>query len=75
MANKVSAFVVTLQQDMNAEDADQFAKALGLLRGVVSVDPVHPDFLRDQPTLARTRQRVYEALADAFDPKRSQKGS
>lgn len=75
MANKVSAFVVTLQQDMSAEDAEQFAKAIGLLRGVVSVEPVHPDFFNDQAAIARTRQKVYEALAEAFDPKRLQKSS
>ena len=73
MANKVSSFIVTLQADMNAEDAQGFAKAIGLLRGVVSVEPVHPDFFNDQATIARVRQKVYDALAEAFDPKKTPK--
>jgi hypothetical protein len=64
---------VTLQQDVNAEDAEQFAKAIGLLRGVVSVEPRHPDFFNDQAAVARTRQKVYDALAEAFDPKKTPK--
>jgi len=73
VASKVSAFVVTFEHDLNGEDAEQFAKLITLMRGVISVEPVHADFFNDQAAVARTRQRVYAALAEAFDPKKTPK--
>lgn len=75
MSKRVSAVIVTFQEDLKDEDAAQFAVAMSLLRGVISVEPVHPEFFNDQATTARLRKRVYEAVAEAFDPKKPQKGT
>jgi hypothetical protein len=73
MSNRVTSFVVTLKHDLKEEDARKFAEAISLFDGVLSVEPVEADFFTEQATIARVRGRVYEALAEAFDPKKSQK--
>ena len=75
MANKVSAFVVVMDKDMNAEDAAKFSEALGMLRGVVSVEEVQPDFLLESALLARVRAKMYEAVFEVFNVKNFQKKS
>jgi hypothetical protein len=46
VADRVKGFAVTLDHDYHAEDAEQIAKALRMIRGIVDVSPVTDSIIR-----------------------------
>ena len=57
MTDRVSAFLVVLKQDIREEDAETIAQAIGLLRGVLTVEPHLAD-----PNTAIAEARVRHEL-------------
>lgn len=72
MTDRVKGFVVTLDEDMREDDAEQIRAALGMVRGVMDVSPVPvvgvDDYMNRTRVLVdlrrRVRRRVEEALAE-----------
>ena len=59
MADRVKGFIVTLENDMNDEDAELVRSAIQLLAPVVSVEPVGVE-----NSDAINRHRIKRELAD-----------
>jgi hypothetical protein len=70
MTKRVSGFVVTLEQDMREDDAQEIVRAILLLKGVVNVDAIGSAPL-DQHTIQRRLQaKMLHAVATAFEEPR-----
>ena len=55
MSDTIKGVVLTLESDLRPEQSQELIKALGLIRGVVSVDPVPSDHCADFVTETRVR--------------------
>jgi len=62
MTDRLKGFVVTLETDVREDDAQEVISAIGLLKGVLRVDPVDAAGVHDQILRTRIRHEYYEAL-------------
>ena len=74
MTDRHCGYVVTLAQDIREDDAQRIIDAIGMIRGVVSVEPVKGDAIGEHILRSRWRSeiipRVLAALRDRPDPDR-----
>lgn len=64
MTDRYHGFVVTLQDDVRSDDADDLIKALSMVKGVISVRPNVGDGMLGMAT-DRVKHRYYMAMHDA----------
>lgn len=61
-----AAYIVTLDEDLEGDDAQEILRALALIRGVVSVKPVESDAYAQHVARERNdqewRQRLYDLI-------------
>lgn len=72
MTTRIKGFVVTLAEDLRADDAEEIRLALAMVRGVVSVLSVETD-TNDHMNRERVRSEMTNALLAAL--RRSSKES
>lgn len=71
MTARVSAFIVTFEQDIREDDAEQLRAALECFRGVVKVEPYGADFLAESIGATRERNRLATEIVRVLFPDRS----
>lgn len=62
MTDRYSGFVVTLDHDLRADDAEETLTALRMVRGVISVTPVVADLIERQIGAERLRSWFIQGL-------------
>lgn len=65
MTDRYAAFIVVLDRDLRSDDAEGIRTALGLIRHVVSVEPVVADstlFIARAQARAELEQKLWDAL-------------
>lgn len=67
MTDRHSAYIVTLNEDVRADDAEQIIAALGMVKGVLSVQPVVADNFAAHIERERVGRQWREALFDLLD--------
>lgn len=67
MTDRHSAYIVTLNEDVRADDAEQIIAALGMMKGVLSVQPVVADNFAAHIERERVGRQWREALFDLLD--------
>jgi len=65
MSNKVNAFAVVLNDDISEEEAQEVAKAISRLRGVLAVTPNAAN-LSFQVADMRIKREISERLSDVL---------
>ena len=65
MSARVNAYLVVLERDVTAEQAEHVANILGLLAGVVTVVPQEIDTLRDVAARHQLRHAILMHLLKA----------
>jgi len=68
MKERVKAFVVVLDGDLREEVAEPILTALSMVRGVISVEPVHADMIDDHIARTRVRRELWAQIEDVFFP-------
>jgi len=68
MTDRIKGFHVALKDNIREDDAEQIAKAICLLQGVVRVEP-SVDGLGDHLNRMKVRQELGEKLFDILYPK------
>lgn len=63
VTDRLSGYVVTLEADIREDDAKKITKALGMIKGVLSVEPVIADQFAEQ----MWRGRLYHVLSTSID--------
>ena len=73
MTARLKGFVVTLDQDMREDDVADIVHAIGMVRGVVSCEPMVAEYV-DHMARERVReelgQRLHEAMLGVLRAKR-----
>ena len=67
MTDRHAAYIVTLADDVRADDAEQIIAALGMVKGVLSVKPVVADNFAAHIERERVGRQWREALLDLLD--------
>jgi len=67
MTDRIKGFVVTLEQDVREDDVAAITDAIGMIRGVLSVDPSVVDH-EDHMNRVRIRAEIQKRLWEAFTP-------
>ncbi len=65
MTTRLKGFVITLEKDLREDDAEGLKKALGMVRGVRSVDPI-PANVNDHIAEVRVRHELGSKLMDVL---------
>jgi hypothetical protein len=69
MTTRVSGFVVTLEQDIREDDAQEIVRAILLLKGVVNIDAIGSAPLEQHTIQRRLQAKIMNAVANAFEEK------
>lgn len=67
MTDRHSAYIVTLDKDVRADDAEQIIAALGMVKGVLAVEPVVADNFAAHIERERVGRQWRGALLDLLD--------
>lgn len=67
MTDRIKGFLVTLKQNIRADDAEVISAAIMLLKGVIDVTPV-PDNPNDYINELRARHELRNQLAEILWP-------
>jgi hypothetical protein len=66
MSGRVKGLVVTFEKDLREEDAESIQNAIGLLHGVLTVDPVPSTGIDDYINRSRIKNELGRRLFDVL---------
>jgi hypothetical protein len=73
MTDRLKGVVVTFDRDYRDDDVEFILNAIRMIKGVCSVDPLmaeHDDLMNRQRLKHEMRGKLYDAIAEVFDPKK-----
>ena len=66
MTDRYSGYIVILDHDMRCDDASETGRALMMIKGVISVEPIVADSL-SAIAMERTRQELLTKVLKVFE--------
>jgi hypothetical protein len=66
VTDRISGYIVTLDHDIREDDAKKITKALGMIKGVLSVEPVTADPFAESMYRTRMHTRLVNEVLDVI---------
>lgn len=72
MTDRVNAFIVTLEKDARVDDVEELQKALGMMKGVIDVQPMVSTPMQHVATV-RARYGLIQKMLDLLNSSENEK--